>query len=92
MIGWDNAEKSEQTAKARGDSGATLNPHVPRALEWVHGNVYRAQVSVTHSCYVEGDLKVGLPSGTAGVPEIEHPEFTPQISQDDLLSLNVCET
>jgi hypothetical protein len=47
------------------------------ALKWLRGSVYGAKVSVTvpDSCYVEGDLKVGLPPGMVGVPEIEYLTF-----------------
>jgi hypothetical protein len=47
---------------------------VKLALKWLHGNEYEATVSVTliDSCYHELDLKIGLPPGTVGVPEIEY--------------------
>jgi hypothetical protein len=47
------------------------------ALIWVHGNVYNAKVSVmiTDSCYVQGGLELGLPSGTVGIPENEYLTF-----------------
>jgi len=50
---------------------------VQLALKWAHGNIYDATVSVTvtDSCYVAGDLRVGLPPGTLGVPEIEYLTF-----------------
>lgn len=46
-------------------------------LKWAHGNIYDAKVSVTitDSCYVPGDLKIGLPPGTVGIPEIEYLTF-----------------
>jgi hypothetical protein len=51
---------------------------VSLALKWNHGNIYDATVSVTvtDSCYVPGDLKVGLPPGMAGIPEIEYLTFS----------------
>jgi len=47
------------------------------ALKWVRGNAYEAKVSVTvpDSCYIAGDLKVGLPPGMVGIPEIEYLTF-----------------
>jgi hypothetical protein len=43
-------------------------------LKWLHDDVYESQVFVTlrDSCYHEVDLKVGLPPGTLGVPEVEY--------------------
>jgi hypothetical protein len=43
------------------------------ALRWLHGNEYDATVYVTltDTCYHEGDLTVGLPPGTVGIPETE---------------------
>jgi hypothetical protein len=51
---------------------------VSLALKWVHGNVYEAKVfvTITDSCYVEGNLKVGLPPGTVGTPELEYLTFS----------------
>lgn len=51
---------------------------VSLTLKWVQGNLYDAKVSVTvtDSCYVEQDLKKGLPPGTVGVPEIEYLTFS----------------
>jgi hypothetical protein len=51
---------------------------VSLALKWLHGDIYEAKVSVTvtDTCYVEGDLKVGLPTGTVGIPEIEYLTFS----------------
>jgi hypothetical protein len=47
-------------------------------LKWAHGDVYDAKVSVTvtDSCYVAGDLKVKLPLGQVGIPEIEPLTFS----------------
>ena len=46
-------------------------------LIWDHKDIYDATVSVTitDSCYVPGDLKVGLPPGMVGVPEVEYLTF-----------------
>jgi len=46
-------------------------------LKWKQGNEYEAKVSVTttDTCYHAGQLKIGLPPGTAGVPEIEYLTF-----------------
>jgi hypothetical protein len=51
---------------------------VSLTLKWDHGNIYDAKVAVTitDSCYIEGDLKLGLPPGTAGIPEIEYLTFS----------------
>jgi len=51
---------------------------VSLGLVWLHGNVYGAKVSVTitDSCYVAGDLKVGLPPGMVGIPEVEYLTFS----------------
>ena len=51
---------------------------VSLALKWLQGNDYEAKVSVTvtDTCYVEGDLKVGLPPGIVGIPEIEYLTFS----------------
>ena len=51
---------------------------VTLALKRVHDNVYDAKVSVTvtDSCYVAGNLKVGLPLGMVGIPEIEYLTFS----------------
>ena len=48
------------------------------ALKWNHGNIYDATVTVTvtDSCYVPADLKIGLPPGMAGIPEIEYLTFS----------------
>ncbi len=48
------------------------------ALKWNHGDIYDATVTVTvtDSCYVPGDLKIGLPPGTVGIPEIEYLTFS----------------
>jgi hypothetical protein len=48
------------------------------ALKWLQGKDYEATVAVeiTDSCYHEVDLKVGLPPGTAGIPEIEYLTYT----------------
>jgi hypothetical protein len=55
----------------------THNLKVSLALKWVKGNDYEAKVSVTitDSCYHEGDLKIGLPPGTVGIPEVEYLTF-----------------
>jgi hypothetical protein len=47
------------------------------ALKWVRDSVYDAKVSVTvpDSCYVADDLKIGLPPGMVGIPEIEYLTF-----------------
>jgi hypothetical protein len=52
--------------------------HVSLALNWDHGNFYDAKVSVTilDTNYVQVDLKVGLPPGMVGVPEIEYLTFS----------------
>ncbi|MFZ0480868.1 MAG: hypothetical protein WAL71_17135 [Terriglobales bacterium] len=46
-------------------------------LAWAHDDVYHAKVSVTviDSCYVPGNLHVGLPAGKAGIPEMEYLSF-----------------
>lgn len=51
---------------------------VSLALSWAHDNIYDANVSVTvpDSCYIEGDLKVGLPPGMVGIPEIQYLTFS----------------
>lgn len=51
---------------------------VSLALKWVRGNLYDAKVSVTvtDSCYVPGDLKVGLPPGRVGIPEFVYLTFS----------------
>jgi len=51
--------------------------HVSLALNWDHGNVYDAKVSVTilDTNYVQGDLNEGLPLGVVGVPETEYLTF-----------------
>ena len=48
------------------------------ALKWIRQNEYEATVSVTttDSCFVEGDLKVGLPLNTVGLPELEYLTFS----------------
>ena len=50
---------------------------VSLSLKWDHGDVYKATVTVTvtDSCYVPGELRHGLPSGTVGVPEVEYLTF-----------------
>ena len=47
-------------------------------LLWLQKNDYQATVSVqiTDTCYHEVDLKVGLPPGTVGVPEILYLTYT----------------
>lgn len=47
-------------------------------LKWVQGNEYDAKVSVTitDSCYHEGDIKIGLPPGEVGIPEVEYVTFS----------------
>jgi len=52
--------------------------NVSLALQWTYGNVYDAKVSVTitDSCYGAGDLEVGLPPDTVGIPEIEYLTFS----------------
>jgi hypothetical protein len=44
---------------------------------WVHGNEFKANVTVTttDSCYLEGELKAGLPPDTEGAPETEYLSF-----------------
>jgi len=54
---------------------AAEDPHhldVVLELKWLHDNIYEAKVSVTitDTCYHEGDLKIGLPPGTVGIPEV----------------------
>ncbi len=51
--------------------------HVSLALNWDHGNVYDAKVSVTilDTNYVQGDLNEGLPPEMAGLPEMEYLTF-----------------
>jgi hypothetical protein len=46
-------------------------------LKWVQGNEFDAKVSVTvtDSCYREGDIKMGLPPGQVGIPEVEYVTF-----------------
>jgi len=46
-------------------------------LKWIKGNDYEAKVTVTitDSCYHPGQLEIGLPPGTAGIPEIEYLTF-----------------
>jgi hypothetical protein len=47
-------------------------------LKWIQGNDYEAKVTVTitDSCYHPGELTLGLPSGTVGIPEIEYLTFS----------------
>jgi hypothetical protein len=47
------------------------------ALKWVRGVDYDAKVSVTvpDSCYIAGDLKVGLAPSMIGISEIEYLTF-----------------
>ncbi len=47
-------------------------------LIWLRKDIYGAKVSVTilDTCYVAGDLKIGLPPGTVGVPEVEYLTFS----------------
>jgi hypothetical protein len=59
---------------------AGSTPHslkVVLTLKWLQGNDYEAKVAVTttDSCYHEGELKMGLPTGTMGIPEIEYITF-----------------
>jgi|CZKK01.1.fsa_nt_gi hypothetical protein len=51
---------------------------VSLGLVWLRNNIYGAKVSVTilDTCYVAGDLKIGLPPGTVGVPEVEYLTFS----------------
>jgi hypothetical protein len=51
---------------------------VQLTLKWLQGKDFEATVAVeiTDSCYHEVDLKVGLPPGTVGVPEIEYLTYT----------------
>jgi hypothetical protein len=56
-------------------------PHqlkVQLSLKWLQGKDYEATVTVEllDSCYHEVDLKVGLPPGTVGVPEILYLSYT----------------
>jgi hypothetical protein len=53
------------------------NLKVVLGLKWIKGNDYEAKVTVTvtDSCYHPGELKVGLPPGTVGLPEIEYMYF-----------------
>jgi hypothetical protein len=57
---------------------ATHKLKVKVSLKWVQGNEYEASVAVEtlDSCYHEVDLKIGLPPGTLGIPEIEYLTFT----------------
>jgi hypothetical protein len=47
-------------------------------LKWVQGNEYEAKVSVTitDSCYHPGEIKIGLPPGEVGIPEVEYITFS----------------
>jgi hypothetical protein len=51
---------------------------VSLVLKWKHDNIYDAKVSVTltDTCYMPGDLRIGLPPGTLGIPEIEYLTFS----------------
>ncbi len=52
--------------------------NVQLGLVWLHKNDYEATVSVVilNTCYHEVDLKVGLPPGVVGVPEILYLTYT----------------
>jgi hypothetical protein len=55
----------------------THNLTVKLGLNWLQGNEYEATVAVTltDSCYHEGDLTIGLPPGRTGIPEVEYLAF-----------------
>jgi hypothetical protein len=55
----------------------THNLQVALALKWNHGNIYDAKVSVTitDTCYHEGKLRLGLPHGKVGLPEVQYLTF-----------------
>jgi hypothetical protein len=44
------------------------------SLKWIHGSVYEATVTATilDTCYRIGELKIGLPHGVEGAPDIEY--------------------
>lgn len=58
------------------DKAPKLEVHL--GLGWKHGNEYEATVTVTttDTCYHEGDLKIGLPPGMKGIPEVEYLTFS----------------
>jgi len=54
------------------------NLKVALELKWAQGNDYDAKVFVTttDSCYHPGDIKIGLPPGEVGIPEVEYVTFS----------------
>jgi hypothetical protein len=69
--------REEERTKSMTADLKAHNLKVVLTLKWLQGNNHEANVAVTitDTCYHDGALRMGLPPGTVGLPEIEYITF-----------------